>query len=118
MFRYTVLALMGLLAVLPAMASTEGGEHSGHTAASTPVNPNIYATTMNRVHASIDTESSGDNDVDFVKSMIPHHQSAVDMAEMALEKSQDPFVRKLATDIMIGQKSEIAAMQNWLNEHE
>lgn len=115
--RLPALALTLLLSAVsvPALAS---GEHAGHGAAAPVTSENAYAEVMTKMHQAMPMESSGNADVDFIKGMIPHHQGAIDMAEIALQKSTDPFVRKLAEDIIAAQKSEIAAMQNWLTEHE
>jgi len=47
----------------------------------------------------------------FVAEMIPHHESAVDMARMARERGQSTFVRDLAEDIISSQAREIATMR-------
>jgi len=47
----------------------------------------------------------------YVGEMIPHHESAVEMAEIALDRAQSTFVRELASDIIISQNKEIATMR-------
>ena len=46
--------------------------------------------------------------------MIPHHQGAVDMAEIVLKFGKDHHNHELARHIIAGQKREITAMRAWL----
>ena len=85
-----------------------------HTEHQTPKGENAYAAVMDKMHKSMMIEGTGDADVDFMRGMIPHHQGAIDMAKIALEKGKDPVVRKLATEIIKAQEAEITLMQNWL----
>jgi uncharacterized protein (DUF305 family) len=52
----------------------------------------------------------------FIDAMIPHHQSAIEMAQVALEESENPEIRKIARDIVDAQNREIAQMQGWRRE--
>ena len=46
---------------------------------------------MHVMHGAIaSVQPSGDNDVDFVRLMLPHHQAAIDMAKTQLAYGQDP----------------------------
>ena len=55
-------------------------------------------------------------DIMFARMMIPHHQQAVDMSELAIEKTTDPDVRALAGQIRDAQVPEIELMESWLDE--
>jgi uncharacterized protein (DUF305 family) len=58
-----------------------------------------------------------DADVAFVKGMIPHHQSAIDMAKIVLQHGKDEQARKWANDVIREQEREIGEMQTWLRKH-
>ncbi|WP_414441929.1 DUF305 domain-containing protein [Burkholderia sp. 22PA0106] len=60
---------------------------------------------------------TGDPDADFVAHMIPHHQGAVDQAEVELKYGKDPQMRALAGRIVKAQKDEIALMKRWQVKH-
>ncbi|MEZ5117506.1 MAG: DUF305 domain-containing protein [Candidatus Nanopelagicales bacterium] len=57
-------------------------------------------------------------DVAFAQLMIPHHEQAVEMAELALAADADASgdVRALATAIQAAQDPEIALMTQWLTQ--
>ncbi|MES1025479.1 DUF305 domain-containing protein [Gloeocapsa sp. BRSZ] len=52
----------------------------------------------------------------FIEMMIPHHQEAVDMAELALAKAQRPEIRNLAETIKTEQTREIEQMRSWYKQ--
>lgn len=70
-----------------------------------------------RMHKDMMIKLSGDTDVDFVRSMIPHHQGAIDMAKIELQYGKDPEIRKLAEGVIKAQEAEIAEMNAWLKAH-
>ena len=47
----------------------------------------------------------------FVADMVPHHQSAVEMATIAQDRGQSRFVKRLADDIIRTQNEEISTMR-------
>lgn len=55
-------------------------------------------------------------DKDFAAQMIPHHQSAVDIAKAYLKLGTDPQLTKLSKDIVSSQSAEIDFLNKWLNE--
>lgn len=57
-----------------------------------------------------------DADVTFATEMIPHHQQAVEMAELAADRAQSPEVQQLAEDIEAAQGPEIETMTQWLKD--
>ena len=55
-------------------------------------------------------------DTMFLQMMIPHHQQAVDISNLALKTSKDAELLALAKTIRDAQTSEIAQMKIWLND--
>ena len=56
----------------------------------------------------------GQTDRWFLNEMIPHHQSAVQLARLALVRSQDGRVRSLARQIIAAQTAETLQYRGWL----
>lgn len=52
-------------------------------------------------------------DREFIDMMVPHHQGAIRMARVQLDKGKDPQLRKLATAIIAAQSKEIEQMNSW-----
>ncbi len=82
-------------------------------------NPNspavpLWKDSMDRMHHAMMIQYTGNADVDFARGMIPHHQGAVDMAEIELKYGRDPMLRQLSWDIIRSQGQEIRLMQRWL----
>ena len=57
-----------------------------------------------------------DADVTFAQGMIPHHEQAVEMAQMAEERAENPRVLDLASRIEQAQEPEIDTLTGWLEE--
>ena len=56
------------------------------------------------------------SDAMFLQMMIPHHEQAVVMSDLALSTSKDADVLKLAKQIRDAQAPEIIKMQGWLSD--
>lgn len=52
----------------------------------------------------------------FAQMMIPHHEQAVEMAELAETRSQNPEVLAIASKIKAGQEPEIVLMETWVSD--
>ena len=79
-----------------ASASNMGMDHEGHSSG-----------------ASSDLSS---DDIMFLQMMIPHHQQAIDISDLALTKSADAELLALAKDIRDEQAAEIVKMKAWLKD--
>lgn len=71
----------------------------------TPVHASSHAKSLSNLRA---------NDLMFAQLMIPHHQQAIDMSNLALKNNASLSVKVLARDVISAQKKEIAQMKYWL----
>ncbi len=55
-------------------------------------------------------------DIMFLQMMIPHHQQAVDISNLAMKTSKDSELLALAKKIATDQAAEIIQMKAWLND--
>lgn len=55
-------------------------------------------------------------DLQFIDSMIHHHEGAISMSEMALTKATRPELKSFAQKIIEDQKAEISKMKAWREE--
>jgi uncharacterized protein (DUF305 family) len=63
-----------------------------------------------RPSAPLDTSA----DAGFLRDMSAHHAQAVDMSMLILDKTEDPELYTVATDITRTQQAQIGMMQGWL----
>ena len=49
----------------------------------------------------------------FAAMMIPHHEQAIELSDLALLNSADPEIKALAADIRAAQAPEIAQLKSW-----
>lgn len=72
------------------------------------------------MHSDDDQSSAANNfqgsDVMFAQMMIPHHEQAVQISDLALKISKNAEVLKLAAEIKDAQSPEILQMTSWLNQ--
>jgi hypothetical protein len=76
-----------------------------------------YRLAMDRMHGPMMSGiADADPDVAFVRGMIPHHQGAIDMADIVLKFGKDPQNQHFAREIIDMQTREIAEMRAWLRQ--
>lgn len=114
------LILSTIVAALPAFAFAQA-PHGGHSGHAMPAGEETAATkgyreANARMHRDMSIPFTNDADADFVRSMIPHHRGAIDMAKVALQNAKDEQVRRWATDVIREQEREIGEMQAWLKQ--
>ena len=106
--RNIAVAAVGLATILSLSACGSDGGASGSMGGmghGSPASPT----------GSGSTAAAGD--VVFAQMMIPHHQQAVEMADLALKNpSTSKAVTDLATQIRAAQDPEIETMKRWLRE--
>lgn len=96
----------GALALLTACgASTDGMTSHDGMNSSTPTSA-----------ATQQAGTANDADATFAQMMIPHHEQAVEMAELAATRAEDPEVKELAEKIKGAQDPEIQTMKSWLEK--
>jgi uncharacterized protein (DUF305 family) len=99
--RTTRFAALTVTAVF-ALAACGGGDDSGSAASS----PSVSAEASAGAHNA--------QDVSFAQGMIPHHQQAVEMAELADGRAASSQVKDLAARVEKAQGPEITTMTGWL----
>ncbi len=60
--------------------------------------------------------SMNGSDQMFLQMMIPHHEQAIEMSDLALAISKNSEVLKLAQQIKAAQSAEIVSMKSWLQD--
>jgi hypothetical protein len=91
------------------------GMHGNAATASTA--ESAYRAAMDGMHGPMmQGIANADPDTAFVLGMIPHHQGAVDMAEIVLKFGKDARNQHFAREIINTQGREIGEMREWLKQ--
>ncbi|WP_404391405.1 DUF305 domain-containing protein [Humibacillus xanthopallidus] len=107
-FRHATRALVGVAAAVT-LAACGSSDHAGTDHDDMPGaagSPSVTAPAASADHNAAD--------VSFATDMIPHHQQAVEMADLAAERASNAQVKALAAEIKAAQDPEIRTMSGWL----
>ena len=91
-----------------------GPDHAamGHGNTVTP-GDQAFADSEAVMHRDMMAASGATVDEAYIAKMIEHHRGAVAMAEVALARSRDPEIRRMAQVVKDSQTREIAEMRDW-----
>ena len=110
----TILPLtLCMILSFPALAQDRSGHDAEPTASPATA---AYQAANDKMHQDMMIDYTGDADVDFLRNMIPHHQSAVDMARIVLQYGTDAEVKVLAEEVIKTQEAEIELMEQMLTK--
>jgi uncharacterized protein (DUF305 family) len=85
------LVLLAILGLVVSCASSGGGEEQGSSGS--------------------EDDMQGMAHGRFIDAMVPHHQGAIEMAQVALENAEHPEILALAEEIVAAQETEIAKLR-------
>lgn len=103
--RRALSAGLAVFAALSIAACSDSGDDGGHDMDS-----------MESESESATDADFNDADVSFLQMMIPHHEQAVAMSDLAAAQAEDPEVVDLAAQIAAAQQPEIDEMTGLLDE--
>lgn len=112
-------AMFAAVFSIPATGQESHGS-MGHSAAANMSDASqAYMEAMKKMDEEMGAmKMSGKPGVDFAMMMIPHHQSAIDMAQAYLAGGEnDPELTELSNEIIDAQKKEIAFLKEWLEKN-
>jgi uncharacterized protein (DUF305 family) len=124
--RYTKLGLAGLLmaiALLVASCGGAGGMGNADEGQMEKKERPAKEGMEGKDHSKMDGGSGGMasgmmmkngeySDERFIDAMVPHHEGAVDMAEVALKNAEHEEIKRLAEDIVSAQEAEIKELKS------
>ena len=93
-------------------ATTSASQH-GATERGASAGERAFVASESAMHAGMAAASGETVDEAYIAKMIEHHRGAVAMADVALARSQDAEIRRMAQAVKDAQTREIAEMQAW-----
>lgn len=112
--RHRLTATTGAIALSIVLAGCGGDSQAesadSSAASSSPSGMDDMSSPSPSMSMPMGEQAAAEVDAQFLTAMVPHHQSASDMATVAVQRAQDPEVKALAQRIIDAQGAEIAQM--------
>jgi len=112
--RPFALAATGLAFAMTLAACGSSGDHPAMSSGTAASSAAAATSSAGTAPASAEAATGRTADISFAQLMIPHHQQALEMADLALTQAVSPQVRALAQQIKAAQDPEIQQMKSWL----
>ena len=111
-----------IVAVLAALAIGFGGGYvvAGRNPSATSSGAGMNMSNMSMsdmmasMNAALEGKSGDEFDKAFLQEMIAHHQGAVAMAQLAVQRAKHAEIQRMAREIIASQTKEISTMRGWL----
>ncbi len=88
-------------------------QYSGMNAGTRGMMKSGMGMSMNGMTMMLQGKTGDDFDAAFLQMMIPHHQGAINMAELVEKNAKHTEIKAMAKDIISAQQKEIDQMQQW-----
>ena len=105
------LMLAAILALVSCVNSS-GGEEQGSSGSEDGMQGMDHGTESTDYASEMLMENGQYSDERFIDAMIPHHQGAIEMAQVALENAEHPEILALAEDVVAAQETEIGQLKS------
>ncbi len=119
MSKNTIVAIILALVVgggIGYFTASKGVINTSPTSSQTAKSDHNMQNTMDNMVSNLKDKKGEDLDLAFLEGMIVHHQGAIEMANIVLEKTKRPEIKKMAEDIINAQSGEITLMKGWLSQ--
>lgn len=81
------------------------------------ISSKAFMDVQEKMMKSMTMSPTGNADKDFAMMMIPHHQGAIDMAQIELKYGADPILKSMAQKIIDAQMKEIDEFKKWQSQN-
>ena len=104
------LMLVAILALVASCANSGSGEEQGRSESEDGMQGMAHGSGSTDDASEMLKENSEYSDERFIDAMVPHHQGAIEMAQVALGNAEHPEILALAEEIVAAQETEIGQL--------